>query len=185
MQNEKITTESVLLGIPRGLMIAAGLKEGMLLQMTAEAGKLVIERVENEDTSDYVCDGDCDNCPINATDCDGTVKTVPAKTIASKARCKQMKIYRIIGKRGRITIPYALRQKLEIGPNDVLSFSETTDKRAIVVRKEQICDCEKTEVAGTDEMTLYDFLNGLSAAQQRAALVHLSVKWAEAEGHKT
>ena len=94
-----------------------------------------------------------------------------------------MKIYRIIGKRGRITIPYALRQKLEIGPNDVLSFSETTDKRAIVVRKEQICDCEKTEVAGTDEMTLYDFL--LSAAQQRAALVHLSVKWAEAEGHKT
>ena len=32
MQNEKITTESVLLGIPRELMIAAGLKEGMLLQ---------------------------------------------------------------------------------------------------------------------------------------------------------
>ena len=96
-----------------------------------------------------------------------------------------MKIYRIIGKRGRITIPYALRQKVDIAQNVVVSFSETTDKRAIVVRKERICDCEKTEVAGTDEMTLYDFLNGLSAAQQRAALVHLSVKWAEAEGHKT
>lgn len=79
-----------------------------------------------------------------------------------------MKIYRIMGKRGRITIPYALRQKLDIGPNDVLSFSETTDKRAIVVRKERICDCEKTEVAGTDELTLYDFLNGLSAEQQHA-----------------
>ena len=96
-----------------------------------------------------------------------------------------MKIYRIMGKRGRITIPYALRQKLDIGPNDVLSFSETTDKRAIVVRKERICDCEETEVAGTDELTLYDFLNGLSAEQQHAAFVHLSVKWAEAEGHKT
>ena len=46
-----------------------------------------------------------------------------------------MKIYRIIGKRGRITIPYALRQKLDIAQNDVLSFSETTDKCAIVVRK--------------------------------------------------
>ena len=96
-----------------------------------------------------------------------------------------MKIYRIMGKRGRITIPYALRQKLDIGPNDVLSFSETTDKRAIVVRKERICDCEKTEVAGTDELTLYDFLNGLSAEQQHAALVNLSVKWAEADGNKT
>ena len=30
-----------------------------------------------------------------------------------------MKIYRIIGKRGRITIPYALRQKLDIAQNDV------------------------------------------------------------------
>ena len=95
------------------------------------------------------------------------------------------KIYRIMGKRGRITIPYELRQKLDIAQNDVLSFGETKDKRTIVVRKERICDCEKTEVAGTDEMTLYDFLNGLSAEQQRAALVHLSVKWAEAEGHKT
>ena len=95
------------------------------------------------------------------------------------------KIYRIMGKRGRITIPYELRQKLDIAQNDVLSFGETKDKRTIVVRKERICDCEKTEVAGTDEMTLYDFLNGLSVEQQRAALVHLSVKWAEAEGHKT
>lgn len=96
-----------------------------------------------------------------------------------------MKIYRIMGKRGRITIPYALRQKLDIGPNDVLSFSETNDKRAIVVRKERICDCEKTDIPVSNELTLYDFLNGLSAAQQRAALVHLSVKWAEAERHKT
>ena len=31
----------------------------------------------------------------------------------------------------------------------------------------------------TDEITLLDFLDGLSAAEQRAALVHLSVKWAQ------
>ena len=94
-----------------------------------------------------------------------------------------MKIYRIMGKRGRITIPYELRQKLDIGPNDVLSFSETNDKRAIVVRKERICDCEKTDIPVSNELTLYDFLNGLSAEQQHAALVHLSVKWAESQRH--
>lgn len=85
MQNEKITTESVLFSIPRELMIAAGLKEGMLLQMTAEAGKLVIEQVE--DTSDYVCDGDCDNCPINATDCDGNCENCPCKN-----NCEQSEV---------------------------------------------------------------------------------------------
>ena len=30
-----------------------------------------------------------------------------------------------------------------------------------------------------DEITLYDFLNGLSPEQQRAALIHLSVNWAQ------
>lgn len=85
MQNEKIATESVLLGIPRELMSAAGLREGMLLQMTAETGKLVIERVENEDTSDYVCDGACDNCPITATDCDGDCADCPCKNYCEQS----------------------------------------------------------------------------------------------------
>ena len=33
-----------------------------------------------------------------------------------------------------------------------------------------------------DEVTLYDFLNSLSPTQQHAALVHLSVKWAQFHG---
>ena len=85
MQNEKITTESILLGISRELMTAAGLREGMLLQMTAEAGKLVIERLE--DTSNYVCDGDCDNCPINATECEGDCAVCPCKN-----NCEQSEV---------------------------------------------------------------------------------------------
>ena len=35
------------------------------------------------------------------------------------------KIYRILGKRGRITIPYEMRQRVGFGYNDVLSFTET------------------------------------------------------------
>ncbi len=95
------------------------------------------------------------------------------------------KMYRILGKRGRITIPYEIRQRVGYGYNDVLSFAESEDGRSVIVKREKICDNCRTESPGEakdDEITLLDFLNGLSPKQQRAALVHLSVKWAENQG---
>ncbi len=94
-----------------------------------------------------------------------------------------MKMFRILGKRGRITIPYEIRQRVGFQQNDVLSFSESKDGRTVTVRREKICDCEKSgQKEVKDEITLYDFLNNLSPEQQRAALIHLSVKWAEKQG---
>lgn len=93
------------------------------------------------------------------------------------------KTYRILGKRGRITIPYEIRVKVGFQANDVLSFAESEDGRSVVVKRERICDCSKETVQKDgNEITLYDFLNGLSPEQQRAALVHLSVKWAQTQG---
>ena len=92
------------------------------------------------------------------------------------------KTYRILGKRGRITIPFEIRQRLGFQQNDVLSFAESEDGRTVTVKRERICDCHRSEGNGGEEITLYDFLNGLSTEQQRAALVHLSVKWAEKQG---
>lgn len=93
------------------------------------------------------------------------------------------KIYRILGKRGRITIPYEIRTAVGFSQNDVLSFTKSKDGRSVIVRREKICDChEKEQKDGKDEITLLEFLNGLSIEQQRAALVHLSVKWAQAQG---
>ena len=91
------------------------------------------------------------------------------------------KLYRILGKRGRITIPFEIRQRVGISYNDVLSFIESPDGRTVTVKREKICDnCSGTKEAEKDnEMTLEDFLDSLSAEQQRVALVHLSVKWAE------
>ena len=95
------------------------------------------------------------------------------------------KIYIILGRRGRITIPYEIRQRVGFKRDEVLSFTESEDGQAVTVRKERICDCQKSGQAGTgNEVTLYDFLNGLSPEQQRAALIHLSVKWAESQGGK-
>ena len=96
---------------------------------------------------------------------------------------KMNKLYRILGKRGRVTIPYEIRQRVGFAYNDVLSFTEQDD-RTVVIRREKICDnCRsdpKTSIKKeTEGITLLEFLDGLSVNEQRAALIHLSVKWAE------
>lgn len=92
-----------------------------------------------------------------------------------------MQMFRILGKRGRITIPFEIRQNVGFKYNDVLSFMETDDGRSVIIKREKLCNnCKQNKpLPNADEVTLFDFLNGLSAEQQRAALVHLSVKWAE------
>lgn len=93
-----------------------------------------------------------------------------------------MKTYRILGKRGRITVPYEIRVKVGFKQNDILSFEETEDGKSVIVKRERLCVCDGENGKVTvkqDEITLYDFLNNLSPEQQRAALIHLSVKWAQ------
>ena len=97
-----------------------------------------------------------------------------------------MKINKILGKRGRITIPYEIRLKMGFKYNDVVSFEEQ-DNNTVIICREKICDGCKKDAPNpvekpTDEITLLDFLDGLSAAEQRAALIHLSVKWAQLQG---
>lgn len=93
-----------------------------------------------------------------------------------------MTLFRILGKKGRITIPFEIRQRVGFKYNDVLSFTESSDGRSVIVKREKICDgCKECNTVKNDEITLYDFLNNLTPEQQRAALVHLSVKWAEKE----
>lgn len=52
---------------------------------------------------------------------------------------KMTKLYRVLGKRGRITIPYEMRRRVGFQYNDVLSFAEQDD-RTVVVKREKICD---------------------------------------------
>ena len=93
------------------------------------------------------------------------------------------KLYRVLGKRGRITIPYEIRRRVGFQYNDVLSFTEQDD-RTVVVRREKICgDCRSNPKTPTEKVsegiTLLQFLDDLSKREQRAALIHLSLKWAE------
>ena len=47
------------------------------------------------------------------------------------------KMYRILGKRGRITIPFEVRRRVGFACNDVLSFTENADGRTVVVKREK------------------------------------------------
>lgn len=91
-----------------------------------------------------------------------------------------MKIYKVLGKRGRVTIPFEIREDMGIGFNDILSF-EQEDEDTIVIHREHLCGMCQPETPNavakpTNETTLLDFLNGLTPTEQRAALVHLSMK---------
>lgn len=89
-----------------------------------------------------------------------------------------LKMYRVLGKKGRITIPFEIRQRIGFRYNDVLSFTELDDS-SVVVRKEKICDNCKELEDFEENFTLEDFLDSLSEEEQRDALLHLSLLWAE------
>lgn len=90
-----------------------------------------------------------------------------------------LKMYRVLGERGRITIPFEIRQRIGFRYNDVLSFTELDDS-SVVVRKEKICDnCKYLEEDFEKNFTLEDFIDSLSEEEQRDVLIHLSLLWAE------
>ena len=91
-----------------------------------------------------------------------------------------MKIFKVLGKRGRITIPFEIRRRVGFDCNDILSFEESEDGQAVLVRREKVCDeCRIKRGSSGDTAELLGYLDGLTAEEQRAALVHLSVIWAE------
>ena len=74
MQNKKVD-EFVLISVPKEALEDAGIVDGSVLQIYADRNRLVIERLT--DTGEIVCDGDCDNCPVNETECDGNCEECP------------------------------------------------------------------------------------------------------------
>lgn len=87
------------------------------------------------------------------------------------------KILRILGKRGRITIPYEIWQAVGFAYNDVLSFTESEDGRSVIVRREKLCDnCKGANVQAVsqDRATLLELLGSLPVELQKAAFVQLS-----------
>lgn len=75
-----------LISVPIEILEEADISEGDLLQMSASNGKLIIEAVD--DFVDFVCDGDCDNCPVAETDCDGDCENCPCADTCEESEVK-------------------------------------------------------------------------------------------------
>lgn len=83
MQNKAIKNEFVLLSVPTELMTQAEISNTKTLQMYVNGKKLIIENAD--DALNYVCDGDCSNCPIDCEDCDFDCENCPCSEICDES----------------------------------------------------------------------------------------------------
>ena len=86
------------------------------------------------------------------------------------------KIYRILGKRGRTTIPHAIRVRLGLRHNDLISFEEDGD--TVIVRREKVCDecddfLDDIDEIGEDNDALLDFVDDLSDKERMTLFFYL------------
>ena len=84
-------------------------------------------------------------------------------------------IYRILGKRGRTTIPYAMRMALGFRPNDLVSFR--LDGDVVIVKREKVCNnCNSPDGldAPVSSSALHSFLDTLPPSVRKDALVYLA-----------
>ena len=100
-----------------------------------------------------------------------------------KGLMRMNKPVKILGKRGRVTIPFEIRQALGYTDNDILSFTAQPDG-TLVVRREKLCDdCNEEPAEERTSESLMKLLDALPDSQQREILIKLSIRWAEKE-HK-
>ncbi len=91
MQNKKVD-EFVLISVPKEALEDAGIVDGSVLQIYVDGNKLVIEKLI--DTGEIVCDGDCDNCPVNETECDGDCDNCPVNETECDGNCEECPCYK-------------------------------------------------------------------------------------------
>ena len=103
--------------------------------------------------------------------------------IVGKGLMRMNKPVKILGKRGRVTIPYEIRQALGFTDNDILSFTAQPDG-TLLVRREKLCDDSEEKQEPAEKRTsdsVMELLDSLPDSQQREILIQLSVRWAEKE----
>ena len=81
---------------------------------------------------------------------------------------------RILGKRGRTTIPYPIRQRVGFRYNDVLTFTECDDGQSVIIRREDICCGCKEQPPLVEERNLQEVLSDLTFEEQMAAFFFLT-----------
>ena len=74
MQNRKMNYDYILLPVPAELFQEAGIQNG-IMEMYAADGRIVIQSAS--EVGNFVCDGNCHDCPMNEIECDGECGDCP------------------------------------------------------------------------------------------------------------
>ena len=85
MQGKKVG-EYLLFSIPLEMLEESGISEESVIQMSASEGKIVIEAAD--DDTGYLCDGECEDCPVGETECDGDCENCPCND-----RCEESEVF--------------------------------------------------------------------------------------------
>lgn len=91
-------------------------------------------------------------------------------------------ILRILGKRGRTTVPFSLRKELGLKPGDIVSFTLCDD--GVKLRREELCDFENcpamtdSETEITPDTVLEDYAS-LSPDERYHVMSTLISDWAK------
>ena len=81
---------------------------------------------------------------------------------------------RILGKKGRTTIPYEFRKILDLKHNDVLTFAMNDDCNCVIITKERICtDCIRF-LPQEKEVSLDEMLSGLNREEMIQTIAAIS-----------
>ena len=84
----------------------------------------------------------------------------------------ERKIYKVLDHRCRVTIPQQIRRVMDIGENDIISFSHN-GMDTVVIKRERVCtEC----VSEPRETALIGKLDQLTPQEQYAALKYLNNK---------
>ena len=81
-----------------------------------------------------------------------------------------MILHRVLGKKGRTTIPLSIRERLDLAPGDLLSF--TCDNNAVIIRREKVCN----KCVRDSKVELDGFFDALSLEEQQLLVTHLANK---------
>ena len=91
MQNKEVTAmDMVLISIPVDMIVEIGIEDNSVIEIYTDEDKIIIQKAV--DTSNYKCDGQCDNCPLNECGCPYNKRT---ENLCSDCRDK-------IKKRGQV-----------------------------------------------------------------------------------
>lgn len=63
MQDKKVKQSFVLLSVPAEMLWQAGIFEGGAMKIGVEENRIVIEKADTP--KDFVCDGNCADCPCS------------------------------------------------------------------------------------------------------------------------